>query len=138
MIKYFKYLIVGVAFGIIMTKSEVISWYRIYEMFRFQSFHMYGVIGSAVAFGALTIAFIKRKKIRTINGTQIIIKPKKRGWQRYLYGGTIFGFGWVLTGACPGPMFTLLGNGFLVMLVVIASATLGTYIYGLVKESLPH
>jgi len=136
--KYFKYLILGILFGIILTKSEVISWFRIYEMFRFQSFHMYGIIGSAVVLGVFIIQYIKRKNIKTINGRSIIISPKNRSVSRYLFGGIIFGLGWALTGACPGPMFTLVGNGITVIFVAILSAIFGTYIYGIVKNKLPH
>lgn len=136
--KYLKYLVLGILFGIILTKSEVISWYRIYEMFRFQSFHMYGVIGSTVILGILGLQWIKRKNITSINGQSIHIADKQMSIPRYLIGGTIFGLGWALTGACPGPMFVLLGNGFLVMLVAIASAIAGTYVYGAVRHKLPH
>jgi uncharacterized protein len=138
MSRYIKYLALGTLFGIIMTKSEVISWYRIYEMFRFQSFHMYGVIGSAVIIGIIVIRVIKHKKIKSINGSPITLVPKERGFTRYIIGGTIFGLGWALTGACPGPMFTLVGNGFGIMIIVILSATAGTYVYGLLKDKLPH
>jgi hypothetical protein len=136
--KYIKYLIIGTAFGIILTKAEVISWYRIYEMFRFQSFHMYGVIGSAIVVGILFIQWIKRKNVKSMYGEEIQIPPKKLSIPRYLIGGTIFGLGWAMTGACPGPMFILLGNGFLVILVAIGAAILGTYMYGLVRNRLPH
>lgn len=136
--KYIKYLMVGILFGIILTKAEVISWYRIYEMFRFQSFHMYGIIGSAILVGILFIQWIKRKNIKSIYGQEIQIPPKKLGIPRYLIGGMIFGLGWAMAGACPGPMFILVGNGFLVMLVAIGAAVLGTYTYGLVKNKLPH
>lgn len=136
--KYFKYLIVGIAFGIILTKAEVISWYRIYEMFRFQSFHMYGIIGSAILLGALLIQWIKRKQIKSMHGLDIQISPKKLSVPRYLIGGIIFGLGWAMVGACPGPMFILIGNGFMVILVAIGAAVLGTYTYGLVRNKLPH
>ncbi len=136
--KFIKYLLVGVVFGITLTKAEIISWYRIYEMFRFQSFHMYGVIGTSVVLGIVIIQFIKRSKLKSIEGEEISIPPKARGWKRYLFGGTIFGLGWALTGACPGPLFIQVGNGFLVMIVAIAAALLGTYCYGLLKDRLPH
>ncbi|MEQ9164839.1 MAG: YeeE/YedE thiosulfate transporter family protein [Fulvivirga sp.] len=136
--KYFKFFGLGILFGIILTKAEVISWYRIYEMFKFQSFHMYGVIGSAVLIGIVVIQLIKRLKIKSLSGHEIMIVPKERGYKRYLYGGTIFGLGWALTGACPGPMFILFGNGFLIMLAVIVSAAAGTFTYGLLKNKLPH
>ncbi len=136
--KYIKFFGLGILFGIILTKSEVISWYRIYEMFKFQSFHMYGVIGSAVIIGIIGVQLIKRTKLKSIEGTRILIIPKEKGFIQYIAGGTIFGLGWALTGACPGPMFVLAGNGFMAMLVVIASATLGTFTYGLLKDKLPH
>ena len=136
--KFIKFLIFGIVFGIILTKGEVISWYRIYEMFRFQSFHMYGVIGSAVILGVIMIQVIKRKKIKSIDGQVIKIEPKQRGVARYLIGGIIFGLGWALTGACPGPLFILVGNGIGVFIIAIASATLGTYVYGILKKYLPH
>jgi uncharacterized protein len=136
--KYIKYCILGIIFGIIMTKSEVISWYRIQEMFRFQSFHMYGVIGSTVATGIIIIQLIKRFNLRTISGDAIDIKDKNSGVARYLGGGILFGLGWALSGACPGPMFTLIGNGYTVFIVVILSAVAGTYVYGLLRDKLPH
>ncbi len=128
----------GILFGIVMTKAEIISWLRIYEMFKFQSFHMYGVIGSAVVLGVIFVQLIKRTKLKSIEGLDISFVPKKLSVWRYLIGGTIFGLGWAMTGACPGPMFTLVGNGVLVMLVVIASAMLGTFVYGLIRHKLPH
>ncbi|MEO1256029.1 MAG: DUF6691 family protein [Bacteroidota bacterium] len=136
--KFIKFLVLGIVFGIVLTKGEVISWFRIYEMFRFQSFHMYGVIGSAVVLGIIMIQVIKRRKIKSIDGKPIEIEPKQRGVARYLIGGIIFGLGWALTGACPGPLFILVGNGFSVFILVIASATLGTYVYGILKKHLPH
>ena len=133
------YLLVGIYFGIIFTKSEVISWYRIQEMFRFQAFHMYGIIGSAIAVAAISVQIIKRKKIRAFDGSEISIPPKVMGsGTRYWLGGTFFGLGWALTGACPGPMFALVGNGFLVMIVAILSAIAGTYAYGVLRPKLPH
>ena len=114
----FKYYIMGVVFGIVMTKAEIVSWLRIYEMFKFQSFHMYGVIGSAVILGVIIVQIIKRTKMRNIEGGQIQFTPKTMSFPRYLIGGTIFGLGWAMTGACPGPMFTLVGQGIWVMLVV--------------------
>ena len=133
------YLLVGIYFGIIFTKSEVISWYRIQEMFRFQAFHMYGIIGSAIAVAAISVQIIKRKGIRAFDGSEIIIPPKDMGsGTRYWLGGTFFGLGWALTGACPGPMFALVGNGVLVMIVAILSAVAGTYAYGVLRPHLPH
>jgi uncharacterized membrane protein YedE/YeeE len=136
--KFIKFLFVGILFGIVMTKSEAISWYRIQEMFRFQSFHMYGIIMTAVGIGLVMTQAIKRMKMRSTEGTQIIFMPKKMSVARYLLGGIIFGLGWALTGACPGPMYTLLGNGFTVILVVIASALVGTFTYGMLRAKLPH
>ena len=136
--KYLRYLIIGILFGIVMTKSEAISWYRIQEMFRFQSFHMYGIIGSALMIGVTMTALIKALGIKTITGTPITFKNKDFSIPRYLFGGAIFGFGWALTGACPGPMYTLVGNGFSVFTLVIASALFGTYCYGLLRKHLPH
>lgn len=136
--KFLKYLFIGILFGIILTKAEIVSWFRIYEMFRFQSFHMYGVIGSAIAVGVIITQAIKRFKIKSIDGEVIDIPPKQSGVTRYLIGGTFFGFGWAMTGACPGPLFILLGNGVGVVAVVILSAMLGTYVYGLLRTRLPH
>lgn len=136
--KYLKFLIVGIAFGIVMTKSEVISWFRIYEMFKFQSFHMYGVIGSAVGLGAIFVQLIKRLKLKSLDGAVIKVPTKEFSLPKNLIGGIIFGLGWALTGACPGPMFTLVGNGFTVVLVAVLSALLGTYTYGKVRSKLPH
>jgi hypothetical protein len=136
--KVFRYLFIGVIFGITLAKAEIISWYRIYEMFRFQSFHMYGVIGSAVVLGIILIQIIKKFGIKSIDGTPIIVHPKQFSIPRYLIGGIIFGLGWAMTGACPGPMFILIGSGVGVVLVVIASAILGTLAYGMVRKKLPH
>lgn len=136
--KAIKYIFMGMIFGMIMTKGEVISWYRIYEMFKFDSFHMYGIIGSAVGLGIIGFSLIKKLGIKDINGNVIEFTPKAPGTYRTLIGGTIFGLGWAMTGACPGPMFTLVGNSYSVFLVVIISATLGTFIYGLVRHRLPH
>ncbi len=133
-----KFLFVGILFGIIMTKAEIISWLRIYEMFKFQSFHMYGVIGSAVLTGLIIIQLIKRNKIKSLSGADIIVEDKPKEYKANLIGGTIFGLGWAMTGACPGPLFTLIGSGAMVILVVLFSATLGTLVYGLVKHKLPH
>jgi hypothetical protein len=135
--KYLKFLTLGVLFGIILSKSEVISWYRIYEMFRFESFHMYGIIGSAVVLGAIFVALSKGKKWKSMqgHGLQLITYPK--GWKKYLIGGAIFGLGWAMTGACPGPLFILVGNGFYVMLVAIFGALLGSLVHGLIAHKLP-
>ncbi len=136
--KLIKFLLVGVWMGVIFSKSEIISWYRIYEMFKFKSFHMYGVIGSAVMLGVIFIQLMKKYKIKSIQGEEISIASKEKGWKRYLLGGTIFGLGWALTGACPGPMYTLFGSGFTSFLIVIFSAAIGTFVYGLLKNKLPH
>ncbi len=136
--KLLKYLFVGIFFGIILVKSEAVSWYRIYEMFKFQSFHMYGIIGSAVLLGALSVALIKRSGLKSIEGKTINIIPKEKGFVRYLLGGSIFGLGWALAGACPGPMYILVGTGVFSMLIVIAAALLGTFVYGLIKNKIPH
>lgn len=132
-----KYLIAGVLFGIIMVKSEVMSWFRIQEMFRLQSFHMYGVLGSAVITGMLSVWLIKKFKIKTIYGEPIHFIPKKfsRGT---IYGGLLFGFGWAITGACPGPLFAQIGSGFTVVIVTLLSAIAGTWVYGKVRQKLPH
>ncbi len=132
------YLLIGIVFGITMFKSEAASWFRIYEMFKFESFHMYGIIGVAVILGAIFILLIKRFHIRSFYGEKIHFIPKQKTVKRYLFGGILFGFGWALAGACPGPMFTLLGAGFLPILVVILAALLGTFVYGLLKDKLPH
>lgn len=136
--KFIKFFIVGIVFGIVMTKSEVISWYRIYEMFKFQSFHMYGIIGSAVALGMLSMFFFRKKMVKTFEGEAIHIAPKKSGLYRNLLGGILFGLGWALAGACPGPMFVLIGKGVWSILVVIFGATLGAFLYGAFKNRLPH
>jgi len=134
---YLKYLIMGILFGIILVKSEVISWYRIQEMFRLQSFHMYGVIGSAVLTGMISVWLIKKFNIKTIDGEKIELPPKKFN-KGQIYGGLIFGFGWAITGACPGPLFAQIGAGFSVIIVTLLSAIAGTWFYGLVREKLPH
>lgn len=136
--KWIKFLIAGTFFGIIMSKAEIISWYRIYEMFRFESFHMYGVIGSAVILGAVGVVIIKKSGIKSIYGEKINFPPKDKTFFRYIIGGTMFGLGWAMTGACPGPLFVLLGKGIWSILVVIFGAILGTFLYGLVLKKLPH
>lgn len=133
------YLLIGIFFGIVLVKSEVVSWFRIQEMFRFQAFHMYGIIGSAVVVAALSIQIIKRLGITTVTGEPIVLSPKVWGTgTRYWLGGTIFGLGWALLGACPGPIFALLGTGVTVMVVGLASALVGTWTYGLLRPRLPH
>jgi len=133
-----KYFLVGFLFGIVLTKSEAVSWYRIYEMFQFQSFHMYGIIGIAVATGIVGIQVIKRKNIRDINGLPIEILEKPLGSFRYLIGGISFGLGWALVGSCPGPIFILIGAGFFPVIIVLIGALIGTMIYGALKNKLPH
>jgi len=133
------YLVLGVCFGITLTKSEVLSWFRIQEMFRFQSPRMYEIIASAIVVAAASVALIKRLRLQTVSGEPIAIPPKSVGLGiRYGVGGTIFGLGWALTGACPGPLFALVGNGFTVMIVAIGSALAGTWVYGLLRPRLPH
>ncbi|MDF2449740.1 MAG: transporter [Bacteroidota bacterium] len=132
-----KYLIAGILFGIVFIKAEIISWYRIQEMFRLQSFHMYGVIGSAVVVGALSVFLIKRFKIKTIYGEHIEFHPKSFN-KGQVYGGLIFGLGWALTGACPGPLFAQIGYGSTVIVITLLSAIAGTWLYGLVRNKLPH
>jgi len=133
------YLLLGIAFGVVLTRSEVLSWFRIQEMFRFQSFRMYGIIGSAIATAALSIALIKKLGLTSVSGEAISIQKKALGGGlRYAIGGTIFGLGWALTGACPGPLFALIGNGVSVMIVAVLSALVGTWTYGLLRSRLPH
>lgn len=133
------YFLFGIFFGITLTKSEVLSWFRIQEMFRFQSPRMYEIIASAVAVATVSVAVIKRLHLKDVSGEPITIPPKKLGrGVRYAGGGTIFGLGWALTGACPGPLFALVGNGVTVMIVAIASALVGTWLYGFLRPKLPH
>ncbi len=136
--KNLKFLLVGILFGIVLTKSEAISWYRIYEMFKFQAFHMYGIIGSAVGISMIFMLLFKKGVIKDYLGNQIHVKEKKKGFTRTLVGGTIFGLGWALAGACPAPIFTLIGNGFLGIIVVLLGAVLGAFIYGLLSKKLPN
>jgi len=132
------FLLSGTYFGLVAYKSEIISWYRIQEMFRFQSFHMYGVIGSAVIVGALSLWLLRRFKITTIHNDPIKVDPKSKTVVGNLLGGTIFGFGWAMTGACPGPLYALVGSGSTIFIVVLLSALLGTWAYGSVRKYLPH
>ena len=136
--KFIKYLIVGIVFGIVLTKSEAVSWYRIYEMFHFQSFHMFGIIGVAVFTGLIGLQLIKRSNAKDINGEPINIPDKEKGFTSYLVGGAIFGLGWGLVGTCPGPIFILVGAGYWGIGLVLIGALLGTFIYGLLKNKLPH
>ncbi len=132
-----KYLIVGVLFGIVFIKAEIVSWFRIQEMFRLDSFHMYGVIGSAVAVGLVSIQLIKRFGVKTMDGERVYI-PDKSFDQGQIYGGLMFGLGWAITGACPGPLFAQIGSGFLAVVVTLLSAIAGTWTYGAVRSRLPH
>lgn len=132
-----KYLIMGVLFGVVFVKAEVISWFRIQEMFRLQSFHMYGIIGSAVITGMISVFLIKKFNIKTIYGEPIKISPKTFN-KGQIYGGLIFGFGWAMTGACPGPLFAQIGTGATVIAITLLSAITGTWVYGKFREKLPH
>jgi uncharacterized membrane protein YedE/YeeE len=137
--RWLVYLFLGVCFGVVLTESEIISWYRYQEMFRFQSPRMYLIMGSAVATAAISIALIKRLGLKTVTGEPITIPPKELGKGiRYVVGGILFGIGWALAGACPGPLFALVGNGLTVMLAAIASALAGTWLYGYLRPHLPH
>lgn len=135
--KNIKYLIVGILFGIVFVKAEIISWFRIQEMFRLQSFFMYGVIGTAIAVGMLSVWLIKRFKIKTFNGEKITFEDKKFH-KGQIYGGLIFGIGWAITGACPGPLFAQIGSGFSVVIITLLSAIAGTWVYGKFQGKLPH
>ena len=136
--KYLKYVLVGFVFGIVLTKAEAVSWYRIYEMFQFQSFHMFGIIGTAIFVGVIGVQIIKRNKIKDIDGNLIIIQDKEKGSVRYWIGGVLFGLGWALVGACPGPIFILLGAGFISVVFLLIGGILGTFLYGVIKDKLPH
>jgi uncharacterized membrane protein YedE/YeeE len=132
-----KYLVAGIWFGIVLVKSEVVSWFRIQEMFRLQSFHMYGVIGSAVVVGIISVFLIKKLKVKSFEGEKIKLEPKKFS-KGQIYGGLIFGLGWAVTGACPGPLFAQIGTGATVVLVTLLSAIAGTWVYGKFRTKLPH
>lgn len=136
--KKISFLLVGILFGIVMTKSEAISWYRIQEMFRFQSIHMYGIIGVAVILGALMHMWMKKSGFKTLDGNTVEFKDKPKTYYASILGGTLFGLGWAMTGACPGPLYVLLGHGLWVVLIIILSALLGTFVYGAVRSRLPH
>jgi len=135
--KNIKYLLIGLLFGIVLVKSQVISWFRIQEMFRLQGFHMYGVIGSAIIVGMVSVLLIKQFHLKTFNNEPIVITDKKFTWGN-VWGGLIFGLGWAITGACPGPLFAQIGSGFLVICITLLSAIAGTWVYGLLREKLPH
>lgn len=132
-----KYVLVGIAFGLVFVKAEVISWFRIQEMFRLQSFHMYGIIGSAIAVGALSVWLIKKFNIKTFEGENIVFKDKVFN-KGQIYGGLFFGLGWAMTGACPGPLYAQIGIGATVIAVALLSAIVGTYVYGVFRDKLPH
>ena len=136
--KLARFFLTGIFFGIVLTKAEAVSWSRIYEMFQFQSFHMFGIIGTALFTGIIGLQIIKRYKIKDSSGLPINIIEKERGFWRYIIGGSLFGLGWALVGSCPGPIFILLGTGTYAIAVVLIGALLGTYIYGLLKDKLPH
>ena len=136
--KFIKFLILGILFGIVMVKSEAFSWFRIQEMFRFQSFHMYGIIGTAVTLGVIGTTLIKKFKIKDSQGNPIVIHPKEKSTWRYLIGGSLFGLGWALSGACPGPMIVSIGYGYLTMSIVFLFSIIGTFLYGVIKKHLPH
>ncbi|MDP2058424.1 MAG: DUF6691 family protein [Flavobacteriaceae bacterium] len=129
--KLIKFLLIGIGFGIILAKAEIVSWYRIVEMFRFESFHMYGVIGSAVVLGVIALQIIKKKNIKDFEGQPIVIESKPKQYTRNLIGGIIFGLGWALIGACPGPLFVLAGFGYVSILIVIAAAVFGAFLRGI-------
>lgn len=133
-----RYILVGIIFGITLYKAEAVSWFRIYEMFHFQSFHMYGIIFSAIALGVPAVQLIKRTHMRSIEGKEIVIPPKDRSYPRYILGGFIFGCGWALAGVCPGPMFILMGSGYTVFVVFLLAAMTGTFTYGKLRSRLPH
>lgn len=136
--KALRFLLVGIFFGVVLVKAQVVSWFRIFEMFRFESFHMYGIIGVAVVLGIIIVQFIKRTEHKTINGNKIVLEDKAKNYKASLLGGILFGLGWALVGACPGPMYILLGGGFMAMAIVIVSALLGTFLYGIIRHKLPH
>ena len=135
---YLKYILVGFVFGIVLTKAEAVSWYRIYEMFQFQSFHMYGIIMTAIAVGVIGIQIIKRNKLKDIDGNLLTIQDKEKGSIRYWAGGILFGLGWAMVGACPGPIFIMLGAGFMSVGIILVGAIFGTFLYGVLKDKLPH
>ncbi len=134
---HLKYLVVGIAFGIVFVKAEIISWFRIQEMFRLESFHMYGVIGTAILTGMISVFIIKKMNIKTLSGEKVVFQDKAFN-KGQIYGGLIFGLGWAMTGACPGPLFAQIGTGATVVLITLLSAIFGTWTYGLLRERLPH
>jgi len=136
--KFIKYLLVGILFGVVLTKSEAVSWYRIYEMFHFQSFHMFGIIMTAVVVGTIGIQLYKRGNVKDIHGEPIKIADKDKGFTNYFVGGLLFGLGWGLIGTCPGPIFILIGAGFWAVGIILLGSLVGTYLYGLLRNKLPH
>lgn len=132
-----RYTVVGILFGIVFVKAEIISWFRIQEMFRFESFHMYGVIGSAVVVGIVSMQLLKRSGVRALSGEEIYVPPKQFNWGM-VYGGLLFGLGWGITGACPGPLYAQIGAGYPAVLVTLFFAVVGTWLYGWLKPRLPH
>lgn len=136
--KNIKFLLLGIFFAIVLSKSQAISWYRFYEMFKFQSFHMYGIIGGAVVISAIIMQLFKSGKIKDINGNKIVPKPKKKGFINTIFGGTLFGLGWGISGACAAPIFVILGFEFLPALIILIGALLGAFLYGLVSKKLPN
>lgn len=136
--KRFIFIVLGVVFGVVMYKAEAASWFRIYEMFSFQSFHMYGFIGSALFVGVIGIQLFKKFGTKSVEGNELALEPKAKSISRYLFGGIFFGLGWALVGACPGPIFVLLGTGLFSIGIVIIGALLGTYVYGVIRTKLPH
>ncbi|MFN3917507.1 MAG: DUF6691 family protein [Flavobacteriales bacterium] len=138
MTNFLKYFFTGIFFGIVLIKAEVISWYRIQEMFHFQSFHMYGIIGSAVLVGTLSVFIMRKLDARSLEGDVIDPQPKPPQYKAHLFGGIVFGLGWALTGACPAPIYALIGAGLWPYMVVLISAILGTFAYGYIQDKLPH
>lgn len=136
--KNLKFFIVGIIFAIILTKCEAASWYRIFEMFYFKSFHMFGIIGTAIATGIIGLQLFKRNETRDINGQTIVVKDKEKGFTRYILGGVFFGLGWGLVATCPGPIFILIGAGIWNVVWVLLGALLGTFVYGVIKDKIPH
>ena len=135
--KLLKYFLLGLFFGFILIKAEVVSWFRIQEMFRFQSFHMYGIIGCALVVGIISYALLRKLKIKSLDGEEIFIAPKPFN-KGTIIGGLIFGFGWALVGACPGPLYALVGSGIIAFVAIVLSALLGTFVYGILQDKLPH
>ncbi len=136
--KMSRYIFIGMLLGFTLYKSEAVSWFRIYEMFHFQNFHMFGIIGSAIVVGILLVQMIKMMEMKTVEGNKIVIRDKNKTIPRYLIGGFIFGLGWAIAGACPAPMFILLGAGYTVFVVYLLAAMTGTFVYGMLRKRLPH